>query len=278
MWSVIHVKTTPELHVNVTATHLNGTVTVGYGIANVDKVFEILQCPSDPYKDGQFHYKGNLVFAGSAWSVTNYLGNWHVFNDSSKPHPAATTLKPYPEEGFLWGPSIRIEEVLDGTSQSILFGEAYSRCEGYFRLALWGDSRIAFPTNPTQRPAWSAIGQPNRGIYPSHTFGLNWVNEPNTQTFQTLPKQSGCNSWRVQGMHLSGLNVAMVDGSVRSLRKGIHRQEITDPDVEGTMSGVDPSPRDIYDGIQLGAPLGVWDRLVLPRDGEVVQATEGSGI
>jgi prepilin-type processing-associated H-X9-DG protein len=77
-------------------------------------------------------------------------------------------------------------------------------------------------------------------------------------------------------MHRSGLNVAMMDGSVRSLRKGIHRQEITDPDIEGTLPGIDPSPRDIFDAIGSGAPLGVWDRLLLPRDGEAVQATDGS--
>jgi prepilin-type processing-associated H-X9-DG protein len=75
-------------------------------------------------------------------------------------------------------------------------------------------------------------------------------------------------------MHPGVMNVALADGSVRSLRKRMSRMEVTDPDLDGTILGSDPVPIDLATGIADGLSLGVWDRLVLPRDGEVVQASD----
>jgi prepilin-type processing-associated H-X9-DG protein len=80
----------------------------------------------------------------------------------------------------------------------------------------------------------------------------------------------------LQGLHPGGLNVAMVDGSVRTLRPHMARQEITDPKMDAFGSG-DPQPISVADANSQGLQLSSWDRLILPRDGEAVQVHEGSG-
>ena len=47
-------------------------------------------------------------------------------------------------------------------------------------------------------------------------------------------------------------------------------------DLDGTIFGRDPDPIDLATGMAADLPLGVWDRLLLPRDGEGVQAFQGS--
>jgi prepilin-type N-terminal cleavage/methylation domain-containing protein len=128
--------------------------------------------------------------------------------------------------------------IADGTSNTILLGEGMRLCDGTYRLALWG--HYAFQH--------------------SHNFGVDWNGVPNTFMFQSVPHHKTCNNWRLQGMHFGQLSVAMADGSVRCLSKNLTRRELSDPDRPEW--GVDPM-------VGPGAD-GVWDRLLLPADGEPV--------
>jgi prepilin-type N-terminal cleavage/methylation domain-containing protein/prepilin-type processing-associated H-X9-DG protein len=232
-----------------------------YGIdAYSDKIFEVLQCPSDPYKDGVFHLR-NWRW-NKDWSVTNYLANYHAFTDGKKARAP-------------WNPAVRLDEVLDGTAHTVMLGEAYSRCDGVYRLAFWGDSR--FRNNPRWPFGKNAPASDGSGPspYPSASFGINWYSDGTTYMFQSLPRRGGCNNWRIQGMHPGVANVAMLDGSVRSMRSNMAHQEQTDPNLDGTVFGKNPEPINLEEGVAAGLPLGVWDRLMLPRDGEAVQASEG---
>jgi prepilin-type N-terminal cleavage/methylation domain-containing protein/prepilin-type processing-associated H-X9-DG protein len=136
----------------------------------------------------------------------------------------------------------RLEQVTDGTSHTILAAEGMRLCDGTYRMALWGHYQHQH----------------------SHNFGVDWNGVPNTFMFQSGPNYRTCNNWRVQGLHNGRLSVAFVDGSVRTLGKHLSRRETSDPD--HPQWGVDPT-------IGSGPP-GVWDKLMLPEDGQTVESYE----
>jgi type II secretory pathway pseudopilin PulG len=142
--------------------------------------------------------KNGLVY--NSWGSTNYLANWNSWGTG--------------DDG-IWTQPIHFAQVTDGLSNTVLFGEGYANCDGVGRIALY---------------SWWF-----------HNFGLNQNNVPNTLMFQIKPGlgrcDTCCDNWRAQAGH-SALNVAMFDGSVRSLKP-----EMSQP---------------------------VWDQLLLPRDGQTL--------
>jgi hypothetical protein len=132
----------------------------------------------------------------------------------------------------------RLTQIPDGTSQTLLVAEAMRLCDGTYRLALWGHYQYQH----------------------SHNFGADWNGVPNTFMFQSSANYATCNNWRVQGMHFGQLSVAFADGSVRSVGKTLSHRETSSPDLP--QWGVDP--------VIGSGPNGVWDRLMLPEDGEEV--------
>jgi prepilin-type N-terminal cleavage/methylation domain-containing protein/prepilin-type processing-associated H-X9-DG protein len=114
--------------------------------------------------------------------------------------------------GGLWTSPQPFVAIRDGTSSTILFGEGYADCDRIGRIALY---------------SW---------FY--HNFGLDWYQQSNTLMFQDRPKPGDCDNWRAQSSHRGGINVAMVDGSVRNIATGVSQR--------------------------------TWTLLLLPRDGEVI--------
>jgi len=155
------------------------------------------------------------------WSLSNYLANYQAFaSDLKKTKP------------------MRFSEITDGLSSTILFAEGMRLCDGTRRFALWNDYTYV----------------------DSHNFTADWNGQSNTYMFQSVPHHKKCNNWRVQGLHYGNLNVALADGSVRPLLRGISRLEVSDPD--NPEWGIDP---------EMGVNgNGVWDRLLLPTDGDPI--------
>jgi prepilin-type N-terminal cleavage/methylation domain-containing protein/prepilin-type processing-associated H-X9-DG protein len=134
-------------------------------------VFPILQCAADPTRE-----VNGLVYG--YWGGTNYMANWNAWGDG---------------KNSLWTPPQHFGAIIDGTSNTVLFGEAYQTCDRLGRIALY---------------SW---------YY--QTFGLDWYGQPNTFLFQGSPGEGRCDTccdnWRAQSGHTGGMNVALADGSVR---------------------------------------------------------------
>ncbi len=166
-----------------TGTYSGGGTWVANGIW-IDGVHEatykVLRCRSDPSAEAS-----GLVYGW--WGGTNYVANFNALADE-------------PAYGIWSGPT-SVRRITDGTSNTVVFGEAYQNCDRLSRIALY---------------SW---------YY--HNFGINWYQQPNTDLFQVKPKPADCINWRAQAGHTGGMNVGMGDGAVRFVRGSVSQQTWT---------------------------------------------------
>jgi prepilin-type processing-associated H-X9-DG protein len=154
--------------------HVNGIWIAGVHEAT----YKVLQCPSDPTANAGTVY--------GYWGSTNYLANYNAWT----PRPAG-----------VWAPMIKLTDIRDGTSNTVIFGEGYANCDNIGRIALY---------------SW---------YY--HNFGLDWYQQANTLMYQNHPRPEDCDNWRAQSGHRSGMNVGLADGSVRSVSGSISQASWT---------------------------------------------------
>ncbi len=198
-----------------------------------DLILPLVCCPSDSLSQA----KANELAANPAavsgsqpdFSLTNYQANYPAFVLSAT---GAYLPSKYP---YLQCNPMRFENIHDGLSNTLLFAEGMRLCDGTYRLAFWSSCQYQH----------------------SHNFGVDWNGIVNTAMFQSISDPAKGNNWRLQGLHRGSLNVALADGSARTISPSISHKETSDPN--------HPQP-----GVNwvMGSANGVWDRLVLPNDGE----------
>jgi len=226
----------------------NGTVSVW----RPDKrkvIVPTLLCPSDPSVESDPAAARGIVYANRTtttsdgpWSATNYLANWNAITDGTQ------------SLGYQAPPQTMLK-ITDGLSNTVLLGEGYEWCEGRGRIAFlaWHTGTgnfggvhnfgVTYALSNNQLSVaggapvtvTAANGLPNPGGNPDVTFMFQV--QPIPKPFSTCPAgKECCTSLTAQTGH-TAMNVALCDGSVRSLSRS------TDPNL--------------------------WKLALLPRDGQV---------
>jgi len=173
-------------------------------IAN--KTIKTYLCPSDPTNSPPATWTGG-------WVVSNYVANHDAFHnpndggwmsawDSGKSSYQASLSASYP----------------DGTTNTLGITEAYGRCRD--QGTLWAHEPVV--------AEW-------------HSIFNDWNARLGSSKFQVQPTQAQCNVYLPQSPHSGGINVMLMDGSVRFVGQGI---SATTWGVALTPAGGEPMPSD----------------------------------
>ena len=107
----------------------------------------------------------------------------------------------------------RLLEITDGTSNTIMFAEKYARC----KKPIWGwvEGGNFWAYDETDNQAWP--------LHPG--FAFDWtpfsIGEWSKFQVQPNPYASNCDPTLASSPHSAGLQVCLVDGSVRGLAPGM---------------------------------------------------------
>jgi len=199
----------------VERTKENGGFTdCGAGEPNATPVAGYL-CPAEPNLVGRDGFGLGLrdgIGGPTCWSIGSYAANYFVFGDVEAVNERTRTVGNV-EGSNSWA------SIVDGTSNTVMFGERYANCTNRAGRApfttLWSDAtsqwRPVFCLNNTQRsPVGEGFreGTPADGSYPT--------GHPPCAKFQVLPGwEDSCDTSRAQSPHSGGMNVCLADASVK---------------------------------------------------------------
>jgi prepilin-type N-terminal cleavage/methylation domain-containing protein len=163
-------------------------------------------CPADPlYQDGQAW--------GGGWAFGDYGANYQVFGNPDK----GDWQPGLPFDWNMDGNATMAKTFSDGTSNTILFAEKYSHCANF--LTLWGHG--AWEHN--WMPIFCYGSRDGTVGYRTYAgWGPRGKVGPGSK-FQVRPEpfQTVCDTALAQSPHATLMNVALADGSVRSLSQAI---------------------------------------------------------
>jgi prepilin-type N-terminal cleavage/methylation domain-containing protein len=180
------------------------------------KSVKVFLCPSDPSvgSDGVVSVDG-VSFGASCYGPNGMLAAENNFTT----YPP-TTISPQGKTC--------IAAVTDGLSNTILHAEKYARCSNTYLAPAFRDGGTAWayctaPAFPWQRPPMTGPGkafQPGFCIPVLASRGAPDAIGP-VSKFQLQPTPDNCDPTRAATAHGGGIQVGLVDGSVRTLGPGM---------------------------------------------------------
>ncbi len=181
----------------------------------------LYNCPSrrPPTVIGAFilhDYAGN---SGTTWCPANEANTWN-----------GTIVPSYVNNnGYIRVSSVNMSSIPDGTSNTLLLGEKFVLINQYSVGGQWGDNNSAVGTGNTWISTRNAIHQPRQD-----QIGTTATQETPPPNYNAPGINGRCGPWGLGtpengggyydywgSPHPSGFNVALSDGSVRSLRYSI---------------------------------------------------------
>jgi prepilin-type N-terminal cleavage/methylation domain-containing protein len=174
-------------------------------LANVGTVVSTFVAPQDSSASGSV-----ISIGGVNWAVSNYAANHAIFG-----YPGNATSW----NGFAnsdWDNKGRtIQKISDGASNTVMFGERYAKCSSGGSLWAYRNTDTA-PTGPSY-PAWARMS----------FFPANWVSNNKSTPYTAVPPQNqptvaNCSPYNLQAFTAAGCQIAMCDGSVRTVQTSIN--------------------------------------------------------
>jgi prepilin-type N-terminal cleavage/methylation domain-containing protein/prepilin-type processing-associated H-X9-DG protein len=189
----------------------------GGSTAHVAQVLSVLLCPSDPLPEPVHQLQG-FDWADAHYALSSYGGN---AGTRSFGHPGV----PQSRDGiFFKGRSIRLADVTDGSSQTLLLGERSHHDPEYDRLTAALDPAF-YPL-----AGWGAWGSAGSQYGSQGDVLLGSIAPINYR----VPPGSGEDNWDWEDFRLSafgsghggGANFAFADGSVRFVKESIAPEQL----------------------------------------------------
>jgi prepilin-type N-terminal cleavage/methylation domain-containing protein/prepilin-type processing-associated H-X9-DG protein len=235
----------------------------------------LLRCPTDFFASQPFNgtASSSTNQMGDGWARGDYAANaslaWMWYGDGDADDFSGLGHNGGRFDAAGWGNryyrgvmganiAVRLNEIRDGTSKTILLGEIRAGIipqddRGTWAMsggasALWGHGYAsgddngpnAQSTHGDDAPACSEIQAAAGGQVPLIRKGMSCWNGSGTNREQAA-----------RSLHAGGVNVCLCDGSVRFISDFIERGTLSNPP----------------------AGLGVWDKLNLSCDGETIDAS-----
>jgi prepilin-type N-terminal cleavage/methylation domain-containing protein/prepilin-type processing-associated H-X9-DG protein len=206
------------------------TLSVYSPIANAaiyDQAVPTFQCPTDPSNPG-----GHV--SGMANGGSSYGCNFFAFGSATASYPNGIGTAPYTVSKWDWWGANRITASFpDGTSNTVFFTEKYARCEFPPGVTTAGNTtgnttgggtmwaHSGTPGTASGQSWWPVVMAPDFVKYNANSVGPNAGALFQVQPTPFMGTGATCDFSRAATSHTSGIQVALADGHVRAVSKGI---------------------------------------------------------